>query len=200
MTRPSGRMMEGATMETTSTRALLVEPPDLAAESAVITATIPRSEIEAALGSDLPPELYLDVRRLSDETDGEERTLNVAWERQDLERLLDDARGDAITFSFAHDDLERVFDDDVEAHGLRERALILTVAAATAAGASAGSVAASVDSGTGSRTAAVAAQVSHDEALTASQLVAPANNEAGLASRGIEAGAVRDEATLASRG
>jgi hypothetical protein len=192
-------MMEGAIMEPTSTRALLVEPPDLAAESAAISATIPRSEIEAALSSDLPLELYLDVKRLSDESSAEERTLSVAWERADLERLLDDAQGDAITFSFAHDDLERAFEDDVEAHGLRERMLVLTVAAAAAAGASASVAASAPDPGTGGSTPP-AAQVSHGEAQTASQLAAPANDEASLAARGIQAGSVHDEATLASRG
>ena len=94
-------------METTSTRAMLVERRELGAEFAAITATIPRSEIEAALSSDIPAELFLDVKRLSGETSAEERTLSVAWERADLERLLNEARGDAITFSFAHDELER---------------------------------------------------------------------------------------------
>jgi hypothetical protein len=187
-------------METTSTRAMLVERPELGADDAPITATIPRSEIEAALSSDLPAELFLDVKRLSGETSAEERTLSVAWERADLERLLNDARGDAITFSFAHDDLERAF-DDVEAHGLRERALILTVAAAAASAASAAtasSAAASLDRGGAGVTPIV--QVSHDEALTASQVQTPANDEASLAARGIQTGSAHDEATLASRG
>jgi hypothetical protein len=193
--------MEGAIMETTSTRAMLVERPELGAEAAAVTATIPRSEIEAALSSDLPAELFLDVKRPSS---SEERTLSVAWERGDLERLLNDARGDAVTFSFAHDDLERAFDDDVEAHGLRERALILTVAAAAASAASAATAsnaAASVDRGVGPGAAPAIVQVSHDEALTASQLAAaPANDEASLASRGIQASAAHDEATLVARG
>jgi hypothetical protein len=189
-------------MDTTSARARLVEPLDFAAEFAAITATIPRSEIEAALSSDLPAELYLDVRRPSGETDAEERTVAVAWEKADLERLLADARADAITFSFAYDDLERAFDTpDVEAHGLRERALVLTVAAAAAAGGGAATAAAATDQGIGANLTPAAVQVSHGEALTASQLVvAPANDEASLAARGIQVGAVHDEATLASRG
>lgn len=189
-------------METTSTRARLVEPSDLEAEFAAITATIPRDEIEAALSSDLPAELFLDVKRPSGEADAEERTLSVAWEKSDLERLLAGAEAEAITFSFAYDDLERAFETpDVEAHGLRERALILTVAAAAATGGGAAAASAAPDQGTGAHTTPVAAQVSHGEALTASQLgVAPANDEAGLAARGIQVGAVHDEATLASRG
>jgi hypothetical protein len=189
-------------MDTTSARARLVEPLDFAAEFAAITATIPRSEIEAALSSDAPAELYLDVKRTSGETDGEERTVAVEWEKADLERLLADARADAITFSFAYDDLERAFDaPDVEAHGLRERALVLTVAVAAATGGGAATAAAAPDQGAGSSVTPAAAQVSHGEALTASQLVVPpANDEASLAARGIQAGAVHDEATLASRG
>ena len=187
-------------MDATSTRALLVEPPDLDADFAV-TATVPRSEVEEALSSDDPAELFLDVKRLSGD-DAEERTVAIEWTREDLERLLADARGDAITFSFARDDLERAFaEEDVEAHGLRERAAILTVAVAAAAAASASTAAAGVDEGIGSSAAAPAiTQVSHDEALTASQLATPGNDEAGLAARGIETSAVRDEATLASRG
>lgn len=190
-------------METTSGRAMLVEPRDLDAEFAAVTATIPRSEVEAALNADEPMELYLDlVRPASDTAAAEERRLSVAWERADLERLLADARSEAITFSFAHNDLERAFEDpDVEGHGLRERALILTVAAA-AAGAAAGGAAAKVAEAPGGLgTTPVAVQVSHDEALTAGQVqVGPANDEATLASRGIQATAAHDEATLAARG
>ena len=188
-------------METTSAQALLVEPPELDSAFAAITATIPRSEIEAALSSDEPAKLYLDVRA-SGEARAEERTLSVAWERADLERLLANAKADAITFSFAHDDLERAFEEpDVEGHGFRERALVLTVAAAAATGASAASAAAAPDPGTGSNVTPIVAQVSHGEAQTASQLPAtPVNDEAGLAARGITAGGVHDEATLVSRG
>src|SRR5688500_15402076 len=66
-----GAPSRGVAMDTTSARARLVEPLDFAAEFAAITATIPRSEIEAALSSDLPAELYLDVKRPSGETDAE---------------------------------------------------------------------------------------------------------------------------------
>jgi hypothetical protein len=188
-------------MDTTSVRARLVEPTDLDEEFRAITATIPRSEVEAALSSELRPELYLDVRRPG-AAEAEERTVAVAWEKDDLERLLDGARQDAITFSFAYDELERAFDaPDVEAHGFRERALVLTVAAVAATGAGAAGAAAGIDGGTGATTTAAAAQVTHGEAATASTLVQPpANDEAGLSSRGIQVGAVHDEATLASRG
>ena len=186
-------------MEKTSANAMLVDPHDLDAGFAV-TATVPRSEVEEALSSDLPVELFLDVERASEEAGTEERTVSVSWERADLERLLADTESSAITLSFAPGELERVFDEDVEAHGLRERALILTVAAAAASGASAVSAAAATDRTTGSNATPAAAQVSHDEAGTASLLATPANDEASLAARGIEGGAVRDEATLASRG
>ena len=67
--------------------------------------------------------------------DGDERfEVSVAWKQDDLERLLGQTDGDAIRLMFERDDLEQAI-GDVEAHGLRDRALVLTVAAATAAAA-----------------------------------------------------------------
>ena len=117
-------------MEMTSATAELVKADDLDAELAAITATISRAEVEEALGAAEPPELFLELMR-----DGDERfEVSVAWRRDDLERLLDQAEGDAIRLMFERNGLERAV-DDVEVHGLRDRALVLTVAAATAAAA-----------------------------------------------------------------
>jgi len=63
---------------------------------------------------------------------GEQRALSVAWKRDDLERLLE-LDGSEFTLMFKSDDLERAIDDDVEAHGVRNRALVLSVAVAGAA-------------------------------------------------------------------
>jgi hypothetical protein len=82
----------------------------------------------------------------------------VTWERKDLESLLRQTEGAAVTLSFDRAVLEQALDEDVEAHGLRERALVLTVAAATAAS-TAGAVQAAVDpagGGAGGQTQAYA--------------------------------------------
>jgi hypothetical protein len=135
-------------MEDLITRAQLVDASEVDAQG--ITATVPRSDVEEALATDDgPADLILDVARAGDGDPGERRTVAVEWDRGDLERLLRQAEGDAITFAFDRRSLVTAFDaPDVEGHGLREKALILTVAAATAAGA-AGAAKAGPDMGEG---------------------------------------------------
>jgi hypothetical protein len=188
-------------MEMASTRAMLVGPGELDPSFDAITATIPRAEFEEALSWDEPAELLLDVRQA-----GEERTISVAWERADLERLLRDARGAAITLGFQHEELERALSEpDVEGHGVRAQAAVLTVAAfAAVAGSARASVDPSAGGGIGGAGAQGALSVAHDEAgLGARGIVAtPTHDEAGLASRGIETpqATTHDEAGLAARG
>ena len=98
-----------------------------------LTATLPRSEIEAALHDDAGADLFLEIARIQN-GERDDRTVKVAWERKDLEDLLKRASGDPVTLTFDQEELERMLDDDVEAHGFREKALVLTIAAATAAG------------------------------------------------------------------
>lgn len=131
-------------MEETSGSATLVESaPEIEAQG--MTTTLPRAEVEEALRSeDGPIELFLDVLR---PTDDEARTVRVAWDHDDLERILEASSGETVTLAFDRQELERAF-DDVEAHGLRERALVLSVAVATAA-AGASAAGAAVDSGLG---------------------------------------------------
>jgi hypothetical protein len=125
-------------MEDDSRRALLVDEASLVGRG--VTATLPRSQVEEAMrSSDVPAQLALDIRA----GDGEERTLAVAWEREDLERVLGRTSGDTVVLTFDRDELASAVSGDFEAHGLRERALVLAVAAATATGALAGSAAAS---------------------------------------------------------
>jgi hypothetical protein len=105
-----------------------------------ISTTLPRSELEEAIrDSEGPPQLALDLRAGG----GDERILSVAWEREDLERVLGRTSGETVVLTFDRDELAREFAGDVEAHGLRERAVVLAVAAATATGAFAGAAAAS---------------------------------------------------------
>jgi hypothetical protein len=117
-------------------KARLVESPPSAERG--VTATVARSEIEETLKSaDGPALLVLDIARRGGESDSdvEAHTLAVELEKPDLEQILRTAEGDAIELRFDGGELEQALEDgDVDAHGLRQRALILSVAAATAAG------------------------------------------------------------------
>jgi hypothetical protein len=135
-------------MEEVASTAKLVDTitPD---DGHALTATIPRSQVEAAL-KDGSADLILDVARIHD-GEREDRTATISWEQPDLEGLLRRASGDQIELTFDPAELERMLDtSDVEAHGFREKALVLTVAATTAAGL-AGQASAKVmlDSGSG---------------------------------------------------
>ena len=67
--------------------------------------------------------------------DVEAHSLRLAWDPSELEELLRRSEGDEVTLLFDGVELEKVFDDmDVEAHGIRERAVVLAVAAAAVAG------------------------------------------------------------------
>jgi hypothetical protein len=198
-------------MTVTSTTAMLVGNPEmLGAKEDAVTATVPRVEIEEALRSDAPLELILEVLRADEvTTEPERREVGIAWERSDLESLLGDTSGDSIAFSFDRAELERVLDDeDFEGHGLRERAMILTVAAAAASAvASSASAIPYADPGSGAAVVQTAAPSAHDEATLADRGIgvesATAHDEATLADRGIEAqpaAATHDEATAAARG
>jgi hypothetical protein len=143
-------------MEEVPTKARLVDPGSLEVGRSVAT-TITRSEIEGAVRSPEPPELIIDVVRMREgRPEGEARSLRVALEEGDLEQVLRTTSGDAITLTFDRKELESAIDADVEAHGLREKALLLTVAAATATGAMAAKSAAATPSSTGTAAASVA--------------------------------------------
>src|SRR6266540_369598 len=140
--------------------------------------------------------------------EGRKRDVGVAWSRDGLERLLADTEGTAITLTFDRSELEEAADPEVEAHGLRDKALVLTVAAAAAAG-GASSAAAAIHDEAGSTARGITPSylAVHDEASLAQRGIDPAafvssHDEATLAARGIgsAAAATHDEATLASRG
>lgn len=119
-------------MEVVASTPKLVDPADVDAKGAP-SATFPRADIEAALRDDAGADLFLEIARIQN-GERDDRKIKVAWERSDLEALLQRASGDHVTLTFDAAELERMLDADVEAHGFREKALILTVAAATAAG------------------------------------------------------------------
>jgi hypothetical protein len=200
-------------MDETRTTATLVGTPEMfARQSGAVTATVPKSEIETALTSEPPAELVLEIlRNVEGRNEVERRTVNVAWQRADLQSVLDTPDADAITFSFDPDELERALDaPEVEGHGIRETAVVLSIAAAAAlAGTSAAAYGQPAVSGHDEMTLAergIGVQAaSHDEATLAErgigvQAAAATHDEATLAERGIGVAATHDEATLAARG
>ena len=137
-------------------KARLVETPPSAERG--VTATLARSEIEETLKSaDGPALLVLDIARRGDEGDVEAHTLEVEMEKPDLEEILRTSEGDAIELRFDGTELEQALDSDVDAHGLRQKALILSVAAATAAGVAGQASAMPVVEGGGGATSAITA-------------------------------------------
>ena len=112
-------------------------------EGRSLVATIARSDVEEARRSDEPVDLLLDVERIAADGQGREtERLALGWEPEDLDRLLAQATGDEITLTFDEGELQRLLDEDVEAHGMREKLAVLTVVAGVAA-AGAGSAIAS---------------------------------------------------------
>src|SRR5438067_1778501 len=132
---------EGVAMEAHSKMKLVDADTPGSAERG-ITASVSRSEIEETLRSaDGPAVLVLDIARVqngaSNQGDVEAHTLALELERPELEQLLESTKDDAIALRFDQAELEQALAEaDVEAHGLREKALVLTAVAATAAGVS----------------------------------------------------------------
>ena len=126
----------------------LAEPAGESEARGLVT-TVPRAAVEQALQSDEPVDLLLDIERAVEGEGRETQRLALGWERQDLERLLENDGSD-ITLTFDEAELQRLLDEDVEAHGMREKLAVLTVVAAGIAGAGAGSALASPSSGDGS--------------------------------------------------
>ena len=176
-------------MDGTSTSAMLVDtPPMLASQPDGLTVTVPRDEIEAALTSNPPSELALDILRMIEGKDApERRTVKVAWKRTDLESVLEDADAEAITFSFDAAELTRLLaEPDVEGHGIREAAVVLSIAAAAAVGG-----------------AASASAANHEEASFTARGITPAavvatHDEASFTARGIEPASPADTVTVSS--
>jgi hypothetical protein len=137
-------------MDEVASTARLVDEAAFAAQGRTLTATLPRSEVQSALEDGEFADLILEVARI-DGTMREDRALNVAWDREDLEALLGRTDGDQIALTFDEAELERMFESpDVEAQGLREKAAVLSVAAATALGGASLAQATTVEPGDGS--------------------------------------------------
>ncbi len=103
-----------------------------------LTTSLPRSEVEQALAvEDAPLELVLDLTRFADGEPTDTGRVAVAWERSDLERILQETEGDRVDFTFDRAALLQAMESDVEAHGIREKVLVLAVAVTAASGAAA---------------------------------------------------------------
>ena len=122
-------------MEETRGTVRLVEGAPFDVSTRGVTATLRRSDIEQAVRSgDEPVELLLDVRR-GQGPDVEAHSVAVEWSQADLDGLLREAEtAEEITIAFDRDEMAAAIDSptDVEAHGLREKALVITVVAVSA--------------------------------------------------------------------
>jgi hypothetical protein len=100
----------------------------------VLTTVVPRQEIADALKDpEGSPALLLDIDRRSESGEEEHTTISITWSRDELETLLERATSDHVVLTFDGDEIALAF-DDVEAHGLRERAVVFAVAVAGALG------------------------------------------------------------------
>ena len=121
-----------------------------------VSTTIARTEVRRALDSGEELELVLDVARVAGDAEVEAHTLAVALDRADLEELLRADEGEEIGLQFDAEELEAALaDDDVEAHGLRQKAAVFAVAV-VGTGAFVGHAAAQPTSDVGGRPAATA--------------------------------------------
>jgi hypothetical protein len=173
----------------------LIEPRGESEARSLVT-TISRKEVEDALHKDAPVDLLLDVDRVAADGAGREtERIALAWEPQDLERLLAAASGDEITLTFDEAELQQLLDEDIEAHGMREKLAVLSVVAGIAAAGAGGATAAvygGSESGPPAATPAVVAPAS--EVSTGLQAPAPAATPSEV-STGLPASAPAPAAT-----
>jgi hypothetical protein len=102
--------------------------------SAAIGTVVPRAEFaETAARGEFPATLLLDLDRVEAGDGGATHArIAVDWDKDTLEALLASTEDEEIALWFDERELTRAF-DDVEAHGLRERAAVLAIAATAAA-------------------------------------------------------------------
>jgi hypothetical protein len=161
----------------------LVEPRG-DTEARGLVATIPRTQVEEALRKDAPVDLLLDVERVAADGVGREtERIALAWEPQDLERLLGKASDEEITLIFDETELQQLLDEDVEAHGMREKLAVLSVAAGIAAAGAgpAGAMVYGSGGGTSAGTPAAVAPASEiSTGVTGQTPAAPAEISTGI--------------------
>ncbi len=135
-------------MSELNTRAQVIDASEIETWPGRIPAKLRRDELQEALRIEETPELVLDVAR-RDNGDVEAHTLRVALTEDQLKKLLTDADGEEITLFFDPDELQAVLEEDVEAHGVREKTAAVLTVAAMAAGVAASAHPASAAAATG---------------------------------------------------
>ena len=115
---------------------------DAIAAERTVTAAVDRGQLRAVLedGSD-PAQLIAEVVRTRDGEPEERRTISIDWPRSELEKVLRLGEEERVMLGFDAAQLADAF-ADVQAHGLRERALVVAVVALGGLGAGAGAAAA----------------------------------------------------------
>jgi len=136
-------------MDGLHTRAQLVAFDPARAGAGTVGTVLPRAEIaETAARGEFPATLLLDLDRI--ESDGgdisAQTTVAVDWDEDTLEQLLASTDDEAIALWFDEGALASAF-DDVEGHGLRQKAAVLAVAAAAAGVSAAPSLGGTVEPG-----------------------------------------------------
>src|ERR1043166_757472 len=95
-----GHPRKGGMMEEVAGTARLADPEAVGASA--LTATLPRSDIEAALQDDEGADLFLEIARIQN-GERDDRRIKVAWTREDLEQLLKQSSGEHVSLSFSED-------------------------------------------------------------------------------------------------
>jgi hypothetical protein len=129
-------------MDETSGAVRLVEPRR-DSEAGGLAAMIGREEVEEALRLQEPVDLLLDVERVTGDGGRETQRVALAWKSEQLEQLLGSSQADELPITFDEAELRRLLDEDVEAHGMRDKLAVITVVAgmaAAGAGAAAGAI------------------------------------------------------------
>ncbi len=138
-------------MDDLRTRAHLVDFDRAGAIGTVVA----RTEIaEAAAGTEFPATLLLELDRVESGGEATQARVAVDWDQETLEQLLASIDDPEIELWFDEGELAMAF-DDVEGHGLREKAAVLAVGV-VAAGASATPAFARIAAEPGGRAGSVA--------------------------------------------
>lgn len=153
-------------------------------EARSLIATVSRAEVERALHADEGPvDLLLDVERVASDGEGREtQRIALAWESQELEQLLAKTGDDEISLTFDEGELQRLLDEDVEAHGMRETIATVAVVAGMAAAGAGSAFASPMSDGAlpgGAATPAAATQVTASEMSTGLGAAQTAATQAG---------------------
>jgi hypothetical protein len=138
-------------MDDLRTRALLGDYDPARIGAGAIGTVISRAEVaDTAARGEFPATLLLDLERVERTEAGEvtaHASLAVEWDEDTLQQLLATTEDEKVALWFDGDALAPAF-EDVEAHGLREKAALLVVVAA-AAGAAAPTAFGSLEAGGG---------------------------------------------------